>query len=82
MDKTKRIDDLIYYLQGARKSLEEACEDLNIDSSSLSIEELSELDSSIFLCDDCGWWYDCSERAYIDEFGNTCIYCADGLEEE
>ena len=82
MDTIKRIDNLIYHLQGTCISFDEACEDLNIDSNSLSIEELSELDNWVFQCDNCGWWYDRGEMAYSDNYvGNICTYCESDLEE-
>ena len=75
-----RINDLIYHLQGTCISLEEACTDLGFDREDLTIEELKELDNWLFLCDNCGWWYNVGERACIEhsEFydDNICIHCA------
>lgn len=81
MNEAKRINNLIHHIQGTCISLEEACNDLGFDREDLTMDELEELDNWVFQCDDCGWWYDCGDRTYNDEFGNTCIYCADGLEE-
>ena len=75
-----RINDLIHRLQGSCISLKEACADFGFNPKDLTMDELEELDSWLFLCDNCGWWYDVGERACIEysDFcdDNICIHCA------
>lgn len=75
-----RINKLICYLQGTSISLKEACNSLGFDRKDLTAEELEELDSQLFQCDNCGWWYNIDKRAYIEhnrfQDNNICTDCA------
>lgn len=75
-----RVDKLVYHLRGTCMSLEKACADFGFDSGDLTMTELEELDSLLFYCDNCGWWYDVDELACIGhskfQDDNICIHCA------
>jgi hypothetical protein len=59
-------------------SIKQVIEDLkgtcsNIDVADFTIEELEKLDSEIFECSICGWWYDIEEE--VGE--GTTLQCKD-----
>lgn len=66
-----RVRDLIDYLQGTCKSLEEGLEQMGI--SELTQDEHAVLDGEIFCCDTCSWWCEASEEA--EEFPGRCTDC-------
>jgi len=47
-----------------------------IDLADFTIEELEKLDSEIFECSVCGWWYDIEEECG-DGTSNVCEDCKD-----
>lgn len=55
------INKLIEILKGTCLGLNMACESCGYTEDDLSIEELDQLDSEIFECACCGWWYETSE---------------------
>lgn len=64
----KQIDDIIYFLQGSCKSLDEAIEaitdgEIGSQTAVTNEQELCDrLDNTIFCCDGCGWWCDIGEE--------------------
>ena len=76
----EKINKLIQHLQGTCKSLSEGCNDLEIDEDKLTDEELQHLDSEIFRCVECCWWYELSEaNDYNSEV--ICNDCNEDKEE-
>lgn len=73
---SERIRKIIDDLQGTCQSLDDACSTQNICFNDLTIEELEVLDSEIFKCETCGWWYEISEES--EETGK----CDNCFEEE
>ena len=73
----KEIYYIIENLQGTCGTLDDAVsgafEDENMDSFSLTKEEMEYLDSEIFLCEDCGWWFEVCDKSESHE--ETCIEC-------
>jgi len=60
----RNINELIDYLQGTCKSLEEGCQEVfGISSDELTVKETNDLDMAIFLCEECGWWFEISEMS-------------------
>jgi len=49
----------------------------NIDLADFTVEELEKLDSEIFECSTCGWWFDIDEE--VGE--GTDLQCKDCKEE-
>ena len=70
--KIEILAELIEYLQGTCKTLIEGCEDLGFELEDLSDDDLMLIDSEIFLCETCGWWYE-----ICDQIGgeNECENC-------
>jgi hypothetical protein len=65
------IEDLIENLRGTCSSLDMSLPD-DMSFNDLSIEEIEKIDSEIFECQECNWWYeiiDMSEEEHI------CIDC-------
>lgn len=70
--------ELIEYLHGSCKSLDEGCQDLfEQDSEVLTADQLQEIDNEIFRCSQCGWWYEIAEESGKDESDLICNNCAD-----
>lgn len=57
------IDQIIDYLNGSCKSLEEACISFDTTESDLTDEDRKELDDNIFECQTCNWWHENSEQS-------------------
>ena len=75
----EQIDELINYLQGSCISFDTALMELfNIKSfTDLDNKNLEEIDSHIFECDSCGWWYDLGEQSNEVEEDSVCTSCED-----
>lgn len=72
-----RIEQLIDVLQETCKSLSEGCNILGFEEEDLSTEELEYLDSTLFLCDHCGWWCEIYEDSGRGEGELICNDCAE-----
>lgn len=68
-----KIKDIIDNLQGTCNTLQSACKEIGIEECDLTEDDLLEIDNEIFLCDECGWWYEIIE---VIETGITQI-CSD-----
>jgi hypothetical protein len=69
------IQELIDYLQGGCKTLNEGVSDISegvLNESNLTIQQHEIIDSEIFRCESCGWWHEISEQS---EDGENCIEC-------
>lgn len=73
MTDTRRqiLDSIVYQLRGTCNFLEDVAESNGIDE--LTIEDLQYIEGWIFLCDNCGWWYDRGEEV----LSNLCRDCYD-----
>lgn len=85
MEETKRIltenelEQLIDYLQGSSKSLQEAINDLfECDEDILTPDDHQAIDGRIFKCNSCDWWCEIDEQ---NDEGN-CEDCGGGDEED
>ena len=70
------VNDLIEHLQGTCQSLDEGVGSLyeNCDSSILTDDDRSEINNAIFLCNDCGWWFELSDQS--EDGDGNCKDCA------
>lgn len=59
-------------LNGTCKSLHEILEDIGQEELSNNSEFCAELDSLIFCCECCGWWYDIDEMK-SDWICESCV---------
>lgn len=71
------IDELCDILQGTCESLGTKLEQMYPDmvEEDLTTDELFKIDSTVFLCETCGWWCEISEMADNGEW--ICQECAD-----
>lgn len=76
----QKVDEIISILQGTCDTLDgaiqEICDDENLTSEDLTDEQREKLDGEIFLCDDCGWWYEVCDKSEIED-ENVCNVCND-----
>lgn len=63
--------EVINYLKGSCKTLDEACNACGIEFEDLNHEHL---DSEIFQCWSCGWWYEIGELSDMED--QICKECA------
>ena len=75
----EQLQELIAYLQGSCKSLDEACQDMFEQDSGdcLTTEQLEEIDQEIFNCTQCGWWFELAEESESEDGEMICNGCAD-----
>lgn len=62
----EEIEELISDLTGTTSTLNESIQELFGDDFSeddLTEDNHNQIDNSIFLCDDCGWWCEISEES-------------------
>lgn len=78
-----QIEELIQTLQGSCMSFDDGIqavldtEDF-VDSNIITTEQHEHIDSEIFNCTTCGWWYEVCEMAdNDDESEPTCDSCYD-----
>jgi len=73
------IATVIETLQGSCKTIAQVLNDIyEIDEEVLTEEDLVDIGSEIFLCNDCGWWFDISEM----EDESVCESCYEYREEQ
>lgn len=75
--KNEQIENLIQFLQGSCKTLDEGVIEVLGDeysASDLSPVNTAQIDEEIFLCEVCGWWFEVYEMSE-DENDNVCICC-------
>lgn len=74
----EQVDELIAYLQGSCKSLDEGCNDVfEQDEDVLTMEQIERIDQEIFKCAGCGWWYETAEESGSDDSDLICNNCAE-----
>lgn len=60
----EEMEKLIGHLQGTCISLNEGTQALfDLDEDCLTTENSQQIDDEIFLCEECGWWYEVSEMS-------------------
>lgn len=69
----EQLHKLIEHLQGSCLSIDQACEELDIEYKDLSKKDLYNIDDKIFCCDNCGWWYDMGDLADKNDY--WCRQC-------
>lgn len=76
-------DEIVHDLQGTCKSLFESLCAHGHESLEEKLDFLQYLDSQIFLCTTCGWWYEISEEASEDADleEQTCRECVEEIQE-
>jgi len=75
------INDVISFLQGTCKTLNEALValyEVDGDENILTSEDHAVMDNEIFLCDTCNWWFDISEQSEDGEKCNDCFDTENG----
>lgn len=85
--KTKITDadlqNIIDYLQGTCMTLQAACQAYGYEEDDLTAPQLEEIDSQIFLCTTCGWWYEIADSSEDSPDGeNVCIECIEEIDED
>jgi hypothetical protein len=81
------IKQLVQNLQGTCMTLDGGIQSVlgdntEVDSFDLSEDQHNQLESEIFLCSCCGWWYETCEDSGQDETDLICLDCSDKDEEE
>ena len=72
------VDQLIQYLQGSCKTLEEAIRDsYDMSEGDLTEQDTDKIDSEIFLCSTCGWWCEISEMKLDSSDEQICGDCCE-----
>jgi len=77
------IDEIIEYLQGSCKSLDEAVDTFypGLDSMDLEDEHYEAIDNALFLCEECGWWCEVGDYAMDQDMEivgeNICGDCGE-----
>lgn len=68
-----KVEELIESLKGTCQSISQILSLIHEEmfEEDLSYEDLEAIDSEIFCCETCGWWWEISECA--DE--NVCLEC-------
>lgn len=76
------IQKFIGHLQGTCKTLQEACQDFGEDfqEEDLTTEDHEAIDSEIFRCTTCDWWYEFAEQSENDD--ELCTNCDEKEEDE
>lgn len=72
----QEVYDLIYRLQGS-------CEPWPTDETELwTYEDWQDFDNEIFLCDQCGWWWEAGDRGLAEyKYENICRSCEEENDE-
>jgi len=81
----EQLTEIIDYLQGTCKSLEEgisAILDIECENADeyLTLEQFYYIDEHIFLCDTCGWWCEVGDFSANDEDYMVCSECGDYMD--
>jgi len=69
--RTALVNEIIIELLGSTKILDDALEERDMSITDLTTSELTLFDSTIFLCDCCGWW-DYTDVISDDGVCNDC----------
>lgn len=76
------IQDLIAHLEGTCQTIDEACQDLfNEDSSILDDEDWQMINDEIFCCNCCGWWFP-SHELHEYQGDSICECCKQDYDDE
>ncbi len=74
----EQLFELIDYLQGSCKTIDEACNEVFEDGEEiLSDENREEIDQNLFECETCGWWFEWAEEG---SNGGECKSCCEDEE--
>lgn len=83
----EQVEKIIEYLEGScqpfEKGIQTITENDDLTQDDLTDEQQAHIDQTIFLCSDCGWWFEMSEEtksANDDEMG--CRDCNPDDEDE
>lgn len=74
MNKTT-VRNVAYELQGTCQSLHEVLERFDMDDADMESAFCAELDSLVFECTCCNWWYETSEMSEYTDW--QCKECAE-----
>ena len=74
------MKEVIDYLVGTRKSLDEGLNAFGKDLMDITEEELDEVNEAIFRCDICSWW--CTVGEMADGYETMCNECYIAEEDE
>lgn len=69
----ERLVEIAHSLRGTNKSLEDGLAAFNLSTSGLTKEVLEHLETIVFRCKSCNWWYDIVDL----EDGDVCYGCMD-----
>lgn len=71
------ITKLAETLQGSAMSLADGCEVLGFTEDDMSVSDCEYLDTMVFNCECCGWWFEQSEMAKNADDQWICESCAE-----
>ena len=80
----EQVQEIAEALAGqCEKDIDQVCEDLGIDHTTLDIADHVEIDNEVFCCTRCGWWSRLEELAETSVDGGElmCDECAEGVGE-
>jgi hypothetical protein len=70
----KILDEIIESLVGTCNDLDQTMVNHNIDPDAMDMGDSVYMDDHIFLCEECGWWFDLSELNDSGD-GLICLEC-------
>jgi len=76
-DINKFVEDLQGTCQTLNDTLPEGMTDMD-----LTKEDHEYIDNEIFLCDQCGWWFEVCEATENDDYSGWCESCTPDPDEE
>lgn len=75
------IDTLIEAVVGTSDTIDQHLSD-GMEWEDLTDQDHQKIDESIFLCDQCGWWYEIGDEAEHDGHDTVCVQCYSSTEQE
>ena len=78
------VSKVIEALEGTCDTIQEALEALypGMNEDDLTKQDWDQIDSTIFLCGECGWWYEISRNVSDSEAEPKCDECLEDEEED
>ena len=73
-DQIDKLSDIL--IGSCEYDLEEACEQIDLEFDKLTLKDLKIIDSIMFQCSDCQWWFSTDEQS-DNEHDNICLDCGE-----
>jgi hypothetical protein len=77
-DEAEKIERVVHRLQGTCMNLQDVLEENDLEDTEAVCHAI---DTEIFECDGCGWWFELSEMGSDHGGVQLCDSCADGGDE-